>query len=216
MTGRARGRSRGRGRVSVGGEAARRPGDVRPEQAPVGRGRARGPPPQAPAAAPQKPAAPPTEQLSRMSVQEEQRPRRQYGEEPVTRPAHVVDKRGGSGGPIALVTNHFKLKQKPTFGIYQYNVSFNPTQESKIVRVALLSSQQEIIGKVHAFDGMVLFLPKRLPDSVTTVNLTTRNNDPVQMIITFTNDVPPDSPSVLQLYNIIFRRYGLGAVPATF
>ena len=229
MTGRARGRSRGRGRGGAGGDAARRPGEGTqhsvPEQvAPVGRGRSRGPPPaQAAAVAPQpqqKPVAPPTEAMAAMSVRQEQRPpvgttgsaeqrppRRQIPSEPATKPAHVVDKKGVTGKSIPLVSNHFRLMTKPSFGVYQYNVSFNPELESKRLRVALLKSQSEVIGQVHAFDGMMLFLPKRLPDPVTKFNLETRSGNAVEMTITLTNEIPKDSPSMLQLYNIIFRRF---------
>lgn len=216
MTGRARGRSRGRGRG--GGDAARRPGEgtqAVPEQAaPVGRGRARGPPPaQAAAPPPQRPptqVAPPTQAMAGMSVsQQEQRPPRRSRDIPddvATKPSHIVDKKGAAGGRITLLTNHFKLKTKTNFGVYQYNVSFNPEQESKRVRVGLLRSQSELIGQVHAFDGMMLYLPIRLPETKTVVQLQKRNGDPVEMTITYTNDVPKDSPSMMQLFNIIFRR----------
>lgn len=222
MTGRARGRSRGRGRG--GGDAARRPGEgaqeVMPEQAaPVGRGRSRGPPPsQAPAPvpaqapAPQRPQAqvqPPTQAMAGMSVSQEQRPprrMRERDEDVASKPSHIVDKKGATGGRIGLLTNHFKLKTKPNFGVYQYNVSFNPEQESKRVRVGLLRSQSQVIGSVHAFDGMMLFLPIRLPEKVTELNLTKLNGDPVKMTITHTSDIPKDSPGLMQLFNIIFRR----------
>lgn len=224
MTGRARGRSRGRGR---GGDQARRPGDVsQQEQAPPGgRGRSRGPPPaqaaQAPAPVPQRPPvtqeqkpapAPPTQAMAGMSVSEQRpsRDRRRLREDPdcdvATKPAHISDKKGGSGGPITLLTNHFKLKTKTNFGVYQYNVSYQPVQDSKRVRVGLLKSQKDLIGSVHAFDGMMLFLPIRLPEVETVLNLTKLNGDPVQMTITYTNEVPVGSPNMMQLFNIIFRR----------
>ena len=231
MTGRARGRSRGRGRASAGGDAARRPGaetqQSAPEQvAPVGRGRSRGPPPAQAAVPPpqqqQKPVAPPTEAMGAMSVRQEQRPpvgttgsaeqrpprrSRDIPSELATKPAHVVDKKGATGKNIQLVTNHFRLMTKTNFGVYQYNVSFNPEIESKRLRVALLKSRSDLIGQVHAFDGMMLFLPLRLQEPVTKVNLETRSGNAVEMTITLTNEIPKDSPSMLQLYNIIFRRF---------
>jgi len=219
MTGRARGRSRGRGRGGGGGDAARRPGEgpqeaQREQAAPVGRGRSRGPPPaQVPAPAPQRPppaqAEPPTQAMAKMAVSQEQRPPRRSRDivdDVATKPQHIVDKKGSTGGKIALLTNHFKLRTKPEFGVYQYNVSFNPEQESKRVRVALLRNQRAVIGEVHAFDGMMLYLPIRLPETNTVINLTKQNGDPVQMTITYTNDVLRDSPSMMQLFNIIFRR----------
>jgi hypothetical protein len=34
------------------------------------------------------------------------------------------------------------------------------------LRIALLFNHEELLGKTRAFDGMVLFLPKKLPDQV--------------------------------------------------
>lgn len=227
MTGRARGRSRGRGR---GGDQARRPGDVSQQavqepRAPGGRGRSRGPPhvqaAQAPAPVPQRPPvtqeqkpapAPPTQAMAEMSVCEQRperdrRPLREDRDSHVaTKPAHISDKKGSFGGQVTLLTNHFKLKTKTNFGVYQYNVSYQPEQESKRVRVGLLKSQRDLIGSVHAFDGMMLFLPIRLPEVETVLNLTRQNGDPVQMTIKYTNEVPVGSPVMMHLFNIIFRR----------
>lgn len=222
MTGRARGRSRGRGR---GGGDGSRPGDgaqhAACEQVPVvvGRGRSRGPPP-GQVSQHQRPVAPPTEALAGMSVKEqkpsvqsasgarEQRPRlsRDVDDNVVTKPPHLIDKMGNTGTIIGLVTNHFKLKTKTNFGVYQYTVSFNPEVEAKRARVAMLRSKSDLLGRVHAFDGMTLYLPMRLSEIETRCNITRPQGDVVQMIVKFTNEVPPDSPSMLQLYNIIFRR----------
>ncbi|RMX60997.1 hypothetical protein pdam_00014203 [Pocillopora damicornis] len=218
MTGRARGRSRGRGR---GGGEASRPGDGAQQVAPVvGRGRSRGPPPgQVPQQ--QRPVAPPIEAMAGMSMKEqrphvqstsgaqEQRPpclSRDVDDNVNTKPAHLIDKKGNTGTRIDLVTNHFKLRTTTNFGVYQYNVSFNPEVEAKRARIAILSSQRDLIGPVRAFDGMILYLPRRLSEIETRCNVTRPQGDVVQMTITFTNEVEPGSPSMLQLYNIIFRR----------
>ena len=119
MTGRARGRSRGRGRSS------QPPGDVRrPGGDDAGRGRSRGAAPPAQAAAPpqqapppQQAAAPPTQAMAQLSVGGEGgggRPERRIRfTEIETRPQWCSDKRGTSGKQISLVTNHFKLNTKP-------------------------------------------------------------------------------------------------------
>lgn len=232
MTGRARGRSRGRGgRSDAAGQqdAARRPGEpaVRPSEAapsqPVGRGRSRGPPTDSePPPRAQPPAAaataPPTAAMSAMSVSDgdargEQQGGRRAGRfnEVVTRPANF-DKKGGSGTAMELVTNCFLLETRPNFMIYQYNVSFSPEVDSKKVKFGLVLSQEELLGRVRAFDGMVMFLPRRLPDPVTKIVVTRRRRDnpegePVEITITLTNELPEDSPTVMQLFNIILRRY---------
>lgn len=42
---------------------------------------------------------------------------------------------------------------------------------------------------------------------VTEVFSQTRNGEHVRITITLTNELPPTSPTCLQFYNIIFRRY---------
>ena len=76
---------------------------------------------------------------------------------------------GNSGAQIQVITNYFNLEQAPDWHLYQYHVDFNPAVESKRMRIALLCSHEEIIGRTKAFDGMVLFLPKKLPQQVCTI-----------------------------------------------
>lgn len=212
MTGRARGRgrSRGRGGPAQDGEA-RRPGSAAEAQPQVGRGRSRGPPPQAAAvaAAPTPAAAPPVRQMETMSVKDERERRgRRVPEQRNTRPEHIINKQGSTGAKITLSTNHFKLQTKPQFAVYQYNVSFSPEVDSKGTRHGMLNEHKDLIGSTMAFDGMILYLPKKLPDVVTKRMVTRRSdNSPVEMTITLTNELPPDSPVCVQLYNVVFRKY---------
>jgi aubergine-like protein len=91
--------------------------------------------------------------------------------------------------------------------IYQYNVSYSPEVDNKKVRVAMINGQKDLLGSPRAFDGMVLFMPKKLPDPVTKVVTHRKSDDSaVEITITLTNEVPSNSPSCLQLYNIIFKR----------
>ena len=50
--------------------------------------------------------------------------------------------------------------------MYQYRVDFKPDIDSKKLRIALLCSQEQLLGKTKAFDGMTLILPKKLQDPV--------------------------------------------------
>ena len=67
---------------------------------------------------------------------------------------------------VNLVTNYFRLETAPDFHLYQYHVSFQPEVVSKGMRSKLVREQEQLIGKVKAFDGTVLFLPLRLPNDV--------------------------------------------------
>lgn len=227
MTGRARGRSRARSR-SAQAEPAARPGmppssgetaQAAPQQVARGRGRA----PTQVAAAPQAAATPQvvkpqselaglSEQMSAVQVAPpgEQRPQRFVGDDSlVTKPENVTDLIGSFGAKINLRANFFKLVEKSTFsGFFQYNVSYNPPIESKNLKFMLLKQHAEVLGSVRAFDGLILFLPKRLPELETKL-ISTRKYDESQVEITIklTNEVPFGSQTTLQLLNIIFRRY---------
>jgi len=216
MTGRARGRSRGRAR-STQAEPAPRPGAPpsseeapQPAAAPqVARGRGRAPMQTAPA-----PSSATSElsglgeKMSGMTVSApgEQRPRRDKEESflKVKRESAT----GTYGHGIKLRANFFKVLKKNSFkGFFQYMVAYDPPIESKNLKFMLLKDHAETLGTVRAFDGMILFLPKRLEKEETVLtSIRRRDNEPVRITIRLTNEIPFDSPTTLQVLNIIFRR----------
>ncbi|KFQ17384.1 Piwi-like 1 [Merops nubicus] len=120
---------------------------------------------------------------------------------------HVQDSKTGSSGTVLkLVANFFRLTSRPQWALYQYHVGYSPEMEARRLRSALLLQHENIIGRTHAFDGSILFLPKKLGNKVTEVFSRTRNGEDVKITITLTNELPPSSPTCLQFYNIIFRR----------
>ena len=124
----------------------------------------------------------------------------------MTKPIHITDKRGTTGKAINVMSNYITMKSRPNCNLYQYNVSYSPMIESKKLRVALLYSFKEI-GSTKAFDGMILYLPHKLPDQVTKFTVQTqRDNTNVEVTITLTNELSSNSPICLQLFNIIFRK----------
>ena len=171
-----------------------------------------------PKQAPQQ-VSPPVEEMAAMGVSQKSPPptapatagrgaggRGRGAAEPVTRPEHIVDKRGTTGQEINVVSNYIKMLNRPNCALYQYNVSYAPPIESKRLRLALLYSYQGI-GQTKAFDGMILYLPHKLPDQVTKYTTTTqRDQTKVEVCITLTNELSADSPICLQLFNVIFRR----------
>ncbi|XP_035699349.1 piwi-like protein 1 [Branchiostoma floridae] len=128
-------------------------------------------------------------------------------EEPRTRPAHIQDKKGSTGHPVPLVTNFFRVSSTPSWALYQYNVSFAPEIDYRGVRFSMVKEHIELIGETYAFDGMILFLPKRLEQKETVLFSKRRNDDAdIKITITLTNELPPTSPTCIQLYNILFRK----------
>lgn len=228
MSGRGRARARGRAR-GASEDQARRPGEQpAPQQQPQQPSSAPAP---APAGGP--PAASgrasyrggakeprpgiasgsgdvPVDALSKMSIGTRdagERRDRLYYSDPECKPAWLSDKRGSSGMQLPVVTNYFKLEMTPDWHLYQYDVKFNPPIDSRKMRMALLMTHENLLGRTKAFDGMILYLPHRLPEQVTEVYSVRKTDDvQIRITITLTNELPPSSPQVMQVYNIIFRR----------
>lgn len=90
-------------------------------------------------------------------------------------------------------------------GIFEYEVRFDPVTDGRNIRFQLLNQQLNVIGKTKIFDGVVLFLPIRLPDNVTT--LTSKNpgdDSDVTVKIMYKRKKP--MKDCMQFYNILFDR----------
>jgi aubergine-like protein len=165
-------------------------------------------------------AEPPTQQMAAMGIRQdagrprqgagEQRPgrRRRDEEERVdTRPPNRDVKTGQAGMAVDIVANYFALKTRPEWRIYQYNVDFNPDIQSIRMKRSMLSKFQERIGPTNAFDGRILYLTKKLDDDPTELTATRdTDNSIVNITITRTADLPPTSPQLLPMFNVVFRR----------
>ncbi|KAG2470727.1 PIWL1 protein, partial [Polypterus senegalus] len=122
------------------------------------------------------------------------------------RPTGAAVPEGVSGSPIELRANYFRILSRPQWVLYQYHIDYNPPMESRRLRSALLLKNEDLLGTTRTFDGSILFLPHRLPNTVTEFVSETRDGQTVKITVTLTNELPPTSPVCLQFYNIIFRR----------
>ncbi|PNJ17168.1 PIWIL1 isoform 4, partial [Pongo abelii] len=172
MTGRARARARGRARGQetlplVGSTASQQPGYIqpRPQQPPAeeelfGRGRQRG----TAGGTAKSQELQISAGFQELSLAERGGRRRDFHDLGVnTRQNldHVKESKTGSSGIIVrLSTNHFRLTSRPQWALYQYHIDYNPLMEARRLRSALLFQHEDLIGKCHAFDGTILFLPK--------------------------------------------------------
>jgi len=105
------------------------------------------------------------------------------------------------------MTNYFRLKAKPDWTLYQYHVSFSPEVDNKRMRIALVKQHNETLGMTQAFDGMVLFLVKRLtPDPLELFSERKTDGEKIRITFKLTNELPPDSPTCMHMYNVIFRK----------
>ncbi|XP_076435020.1 piwi-like protein 1 [Babylonia areolata] len=134
-------------------------------------------------------------------------PRRNPYDDLSYRPTHVETKKGKAGRSIALRGNFFKLRVPQQWTIYQYHVNFTPPVEGKRVKKGLLYTHGDIIGPIRAFDGMLLFLPTRLPDDETVVHSNRRaDNAQIKITLKFTCELVNINPATLQVLNIIWRK----------
>lgn len=73
---------------------------------------------------------------------------------------------GTSGRPLPVSTNYFHLEQGPDWHLYQYHVDYSPEIDSKKMRIAMLHDHDELLGRTRAFDGMTLYMPRKLQNQV--------------------------------------------------
>ncbi len=77
--------------------------------------------------------------------------------------------------------------------------------ESKNHRFGMLSDQGDILGKTRAFDGSVLYLPKKITETAVVLQCT-RKTDGAAITITIKLVGMVRYVQCFQLFNIIFRR----------
>ena len=83
---------------------------------------------------------------------------------------------------MQVMSNYVAIRSRPHTAMYQYHIDYSPRMESKRLRIALLLSQEGIVGKKHAFDGAILNLPFRLDDDVTKIQTRTKNGEDVTRV----------------------------------
>ncbi|XP_043928563.1 piwi-like protein 4 [Protopterus annectens] len=121
--------------------------------------------------------------------------------------AHVKDdKKGSSGTPLKIVSNLFHFDISRDWQLYQYRVVFSPEIESVRLRFALLYSHTDLLGKARAFDGITLFLARKLDNKVTEVTSEKRDGQAVKITITLQHQLPASSPVCVQFFNITFKK----------
>ena len=54
----------------------------------------------------------------------------------------------------------------PDKGVFEYEVCFEPEIDSKDFRFKLLNQHKDVLGLARTFDGVTLYLPFLLPNSV--------------------------------------------------
>ncbi|XP_072051349.1 piwi-like protein 1 [Amphiura filiformis] len=111
---------------------------------------------------------------------------------------------GTAGKPFAAAANYIRI-QVPDHAIWQYHVSYDPPIDNRRLCIRLLYEHSEVIGRVRAFDGAILYLPKDLGNKVTTFK-SIRRSDEREITVKVQQTRTLESKDCVQLFNIIFRR----------
>lgn len=124
-----------------------------------------------------------------------------------TKPDDLNKKTGTSGNPVKLSANYFKLIRKPTFEFTLYHVDFEPNVDILPLRKAFIGQQREYLGG-YLFDGQnMIYLTRRLPDDLVTIQVTSREGQTYKMTIKYTNvKIEMTSDMAMQVLNLILRR----------
>ena len=75
-----------------------------------------------------------------------------------------------------MQTNFIKIKTA-TGSIYQYHVYFEPHVDARNIRFSLMRQNKETLGPVMAFDGVILYLPFKMPEPVTVLQGTRKTDN---------------------------------------
>lgn len=135
--------------------------------------------------------------------------RRMRDENVHSRPENIAvsDKPGTSGRTLNLYCNYFDILTMPAYSLHHYHVNFAPEVEGKRVRKALLEQHaNKYFGPIFLFDGMMLFLPKKLPDTLELVSRSDMTDTVYNITITWRCKVMRTSPIIIQLLNILYKK----------
>merc|ERR1711962_1738817 len=72
--------------------------------------------------------------------------------------------RGIGGKSMEIAVNYMKLEQAEGYGIFEYEVRFDPPVDSRAERYSAVNEHRTLFGPTKSFDGNKLYLPKQLPD----------------------------------------------------
>lgn len=116
-----------------------------------------------------------------------------------------VIRRGSKGTAVQLLTNYIRLACDPDRGLFEYEVRFNPLVDSKSIRARYIAQHKEVLGNTKTFDGVKLFLPRKLPDE----EIILHSQNPVDghdVTIKILYKRKQRMSENIQFYNILFQR----------
>uniref|UniRef100_A0A8C1F0U8 Piwi-like protein 2 n=1 Tax=Cyprinus carpio carpio TaxID=630221 RepID=A0A8C1F0U8_CYPCA len=116
-----------------------------------------------------------------------------------------LQKIGTKGSPVSIGSNYIPICCKNE-AVFQYHVTFTPNVESVGMRFGMMKEHRPTTGEVVAFDGSILYLPKRLEEVVHLKAERKTDNQEIDIKIQLTKILPPSSDLCIPFYNVVLRR----------
>uniref|UniRef100_A0A671Q728 Piwi-like protein 2 n=1 Tax=Sinocyclocheilus anshuiensis TaxID=1608454 RepID=A0A671Q728_9TELE len=116
-----------------------------------------------------------------------------------------LQKMGTKGSPVSIGSNYIPIRCKNE-AVFQYHVTFTPNVESLGMRFGMMKEHRPTTGEVVAFDGSILYLPKRLEEVVHLKAERKTDNQEIDIKIQLTKILPPSSDLCIPFYNVVLRR----------
>uniref|UniRef100_A0A672JY41 Piwi-like protein 2 n=1 Tax=Sinocyclocheilus grahami TaxID=75366 RepID=A0A672JY41_SINGR len=116
-----------------------------------------------------------------------------------------LQKMGTKGSLVSIGSNYIPIRCKNE-AVFQYHVTFTPNVESLGMRFGMMKEHRPTTGEVVAFDGSILYLPKRLEEVVHLKAERKTDNQEIDIKIQLTKILPPSSDLCIPFYNVVLRR----------
>ncbi|KAL6264762.1 hypothetical protein P5V15_004860 [Pogonomyrmex californicus] len=116
-----------------------------------------------------------------------------------------ICRQGKSGEKIQMFSNYIDLKLEPGKGLFQYEVKFSPEIDSIGLRRKLLNQHSATLGRTKTFDGMLLYLPTKLPEDITRYE-SEHPMDGSKITLTIIYKKKQSMSDNVQFFNILFNR----------
>uniref|UniRef100_A0A8C1ZA82 Piwi-like RNA-mediated gene silencing 2 n=1 Tax=Cyprinus carpio TaxID=7962 RepID=A0A8C1ZA82_CYPCA len=117
-----------------------------------------------------------------------------------------LQKMGTKGSPVSIGSNYIPICCKNE-AVFQYHLlNFSPNVESLGMRFGMMKEHRPTTGEVVAFDGSILYLPKRLEEVVHLKAERKTDNQEIDIKIQLTKILPPSSDLCIPFYNVVLRR----------
>ena len=108
---------------------------------------------------------------------------------------------------MEIAVNYMKLEQAEGYGIFEYEVRFDPPVDSRAERYSAVNEHRTLFGPTKSFDGNKLYLPKQLPeiDTIATSKHSKTGKD-IKVTFRYKRQIKPGERESLYIYNLIFKK----------